>query len=336
MDLIPNTMFEMLVENERKSIGEIKTIYGKENESIVADYFNFLIAKDYIFLCDKDDLDLFPAIDLTWDVPNLIENAIIDIDADSQHNFEAIFRELEDLGCRAVHFRFYSVIELQHLWKVLDLLLESTIESIDILLPYTESLTKEKLDFMANTHLRVRSLVIHNAPKAAWIKFEHHYLTVIWSAKNIDSHTHCGMIAPKDFAVHPELYMESQKFNTCLNHKISIDRNGDIKNCPSLPESYGNIKKDSLAAALEIPSFKKYWKINKDQIETCKGCEFRHMCTDCRAFLEKPKNLYSKPLKCGYDPATNEWAAWSENPLKEEAILHYGLGEILLSELTSI
>ena len=321
MDLIPNTMLEMLVENERKAIGEIKEIYGEENESAIEEYFDFLIEKDYIFLCDKDDLDFFPPIDLTWDVPNLIENAIIDIDATSQHDFDTIFKQLEDLGCKAIHLRFYNAMELESLYKILDLLIKSTIESIDILWPYTKAITKESLDFIANTHLRVRSIVIHNAPKETWIEFKHHYLTVLWAEKNIDSHAHCGIIGPKDFSIHPDMFMESQQFNTCLNHKISIDKNGDIKNCPSLKESYGNIKNDLLETALEKPTFKKYWKINKDQIETCKECEFRHICTDCRAFLKNPENLYSKPLKCGYDPKTNEWEEWSENPLKEKAIL---------------
>ena len=33
----------------------------------------------------------------------------------------------------------------------------------------------------------------------------------------------------------------------------------------------------------------------------------------------------SKPLKCGYNPYTNEWADWSTNPLKQETIEYYGI-----------
>ncbi|MEM9823198.1 MAG: hypothetical protein AAF985_19110, partial [Bacteroidota bacterium] len=98
-----------------------------------------------------------------------------------------------------------------------------------------------------------------------------------------------------------------------------------IKNCPSLPNTYGHIANTTLAEALNQDEFKKVWNINKDQISVCKDCEFRHVCTDCRAYLEKPNDPYSKPLKCGYDPYTNKWQKWSSHPLKEKAIQHYGL-----------
>lgn len=89
------------------------------------------------------------------------------------------------------------------------------------------------------------------------------------------------------------------------------------------------VKTSILWEALEHPDFKKYWYIHKDQIEVCKDCEFRYICTDCRAYLEDPDNLYSKPLKCGYDPYTCEWEEWSTNPLKQQAIEYYGMQELV-------
>ena len=74
-----------------------------------------------------------------------------------------------------------------------------------------------------------------------------------------------------------------------------------------MKESYGNIRHTTLREALEHPGFKKYWNITKDQIEVCKECEFRYICTDCRAFLKSKEDLYSKPLKCSYDPKKMEW-----------------------------
>lgn len=35
--------------------------------------------------------------------------------------------------------------------------------------------------------------------------------------------------------------------------------------------------------------------------------------------------MYSKPLKCGYNPYTNVWEEWSTNPVKEDAIAFYGM-----------
>jgi len=89
----------------------------------------------------------------------------------------------------------------------------------------------------------------------------------------------------------------------------------------------------SLAAALSLPDFKKYWQIRKDQIEVCKDCEFRHICTDCRAYTETPDNVYAKPLKCGDDPYNNQWSEWSTNPLKQKAIAFYGLQELIKKDV---
>ena len=99
-----------------------------------------------------------------------------------------------------------------------------------------------------------------------------------------------------------------------------------------MKRSFGNIKNITLEEALSHPDFKKLWNINKDQIEVCKDCEFRYICTDCRAYLEDPENIYSKPLKCGYNPYTCEWEEWSTNPLKQKAIEYYGMEELAKQE----
>ena len=80
---------------------------------------------------------------------------------------------------------------------------------------------------------------------------------------------------------------------------------------------------------LENSDLKKYWFINKDKISVCQDCEFRHVCTDCRAYIENPEDLYSKPLKCGYDPYANVWEDWTINPLKQSTIAYYNLENLI-------
>ncbi len=79
-----------------------------------------------------------------------------------------------------------------------------------------------------------------------------------------------------------------------------------------IAKDFGDVESNSLKEAIDHKDFKKYWNINKDAIETCKDCEFRFVCTDCIAYTENPTKLSSKPLKCGYDPYTNEWTEWSK------------------------
>ena len=75
-------------------------------------------------------------------------------------------------------------------------------------------------------------------------------------------------------------------------------------------ESYGNINEVSEEQLVEIVKskpFQKYWNIKKDDIKICRDCEFRHICTDCRAYREDDADMYSKPLKCGYNPYIAKW-----------------------------
>ncbi|HLT42986.1 MAG TPA: hypothetical protein VKZ95_09805, partial [Sphingobacteriaceae bacterium] len=42
-------------------------------------------------------------------------------------------------------------------------------------------------------------------------------------------------------------------------------------------------------------------------VDVCKDCEFRYICQDCRAYLKNSDDLYSKPLKCTYNPYEGVW-----------------------------
>ena len=49
-----------------------------------------------------------------------------------------------------------------------------------------------------------------------------------------------------------------------------------------------------------------------------KEFEFRFICTDCRAYLENPNDILSKPLKGGFDAYTNEWTFWAKTITKQK------------------
>ena len=112
---------------------------------------------------------------------------------------------------------------------------------------------------------------------------------------------------PGYFFTNLSLFSEAQSFNSCLNRKISVDEYGEIRNCPSMPRSYGHVSDTSLHSALAHSGFREVWEVNKDQVEVCRDCEFRYICTDCRAYITEPANRFSKPSKCTYDPYTARW-----------------------------
>jgi SPASM domain peptide maturase of grasp-with-spasm system len=108
--------------------------------------------------------------------------------------------------------------------------------------------------------------------------------------------------------------------------------NGDIKNCPSIKNVYGNLNNTELSEVILNQDFMKLWYLNKDSVNKCKDCEFRYFCYDCRAYLQDPEDIYSKPLKCGYDPHTNKWEEWSTNPLSKKGIEYYGMQDLVKKE----
>lgn len=301
-DFIPNELYEILTLHSRKTIGEVKQIYHEP--SVVEEYFEFLLDKEYIFLSDNvEEFKNFPPLNLQWDEPAVITNAIIDINASSNHDFKSIFSQLIELGCKHLQIRAYRQLDIKYIHNFMLLLEESIVESVEIILPNSEELTNESLIALIEKFPRIQSFLLHSAKENKIEKTDPSKMgNIIYIKQEIDSSNHCGIINPAFFTVNIKSFTESVNHNSCLNRKIGIDTNGDIKNCPSINDSYGNIKSTSLLDAIEKDDFKKYWNTTKDQIDICKDCEFRYICTDCRAFLQNSDNELSKPLKCEYNP----------------------------------
>lgn len=259
-----------------------------------------------------------------------MSHAIIDFKFDSEEALNAIRRQLVLLNCRYIQFRLFEKIQLKYLCKIASAIKESTVKAIDFIVSIEGNLVAAELIKFVVDNPKIRSLTLYDYVDNKVIKEANFGFGCILAVKEkIEDSSHCGVIAPIYFSSNIETFTESHHHNSCLNRKISIDTEGNIKNCPSMKESYGNIRDTTLMEALEKPGFKKYWNITKDQVSVCKDCEFRYICTDCRAYLEDPEDIYSKPLKCGYNPYTCEWEEWSTNPLKEKAIEHYGMQDLV-------
>jgi len=319
---IPNDLYKILIELKGNSISEIKQIYESKQDDIIQEYFDFLVANELGFIGNLFDLQSFPNISQEWDEPSIITNAIIDSSIHSKHDFKNIFFQLEELGCKHIQLRFYNNILFDNLDKILSLLAKSSVLSIDIIIPYSNPLDK-LLNNLIQLHNRINQIIFFSSPCNK--KENTNFTNIIYIREEINSHLYCGNVDKSLFSINIKNFTESLNFNSCLNRKISIDSLGNIKNCPSMQKSYGNIEETCLAEVLIKDEFKAVWKITKDQIEICKICEFRYICTDCRAFVENPLDINSKPLKCGYNPITCQWSEWSKNPLKQNGKDFYGI-----------
>jgi SPASM domain peptide maturase of grasp-with-spasm system len=325
---IPNTLYYLLTEFKGLSIEEVKKEFPKENNCIIDGYFDYLKENEFGVLMEKSLIKYFPEINLEFNSPFKINHALVDVDLDSNHDFIKIFEQLTEINCMNLQLRFFGEFKIEAVARILSYRINA-FQSIHIILKYYPSnnfvkLIKRLIDSNPISKVDVYSVPSNIVDKLK-ITFKKHPVSL--SAKNVINSDCCGIIKLDDFFLNVESFAESKRYNSCLNGKISIDINGEIKNCPSMNKTYGKYDEITLSEVAENKQYSECWNISKDQIKVCQDCEYRYMCTDCRAYLEDPYDLYSKPLKCGYNPYTGIWENWSTNPLKKDIIDFYKLKE---------
>jgi SPASM domain peptide maturase of grasp-with-spasm system len=203
-------------------------------------------------------------------------------------------------------------------------------ESIELYMTYSSKYDSSFLNELCQRFKTISMVVTFDSPQNQYFHFQaNNFGHLFYTSEKISDCKSCGKIDATQFVINMKLFMESQSYNTCLNRKISIDQEGNVKNCPSMSANFGHINNVKLKQVIDNDDFTKYWHITKNQIDGCKSCEFRHICTDCRAYVENIEDMYSKPLKCGYNVETGEWEEWSTNPLKQRATEYYGMKQIL-------
>ena len=241
--------------------------------------------------------------------------------------------ELAQINCPYIQVRAFETLSpasLLHMLQSADL---TVFRHIQVLLKFSADFPTEAYKEIVR-EFKMISLVFHSTPEThAGISQERRRSKRIsYLAQVIHSCQTCGIINKDSFVLEDlKGFIENMKYNGCLNRKISIDETGHIRNCPSMKNSYGNIRDSSLLQAVDAVGFKEKWNISKDRITICRDCEFRYACSDCRAYLENPEDAFSKPLKCGYDPYSGKWNQWSEDPARKITAKLYGI-EMLIRE----
>ncbi|MDB9954421.1 grasp-with-spasm system SPASM domain peptide maturase [Flavobacteriaceae bacterium] len=326
IELIPNELYDILNNYNGKKVTDVYKAYEEieNSKEIIQEYFDFLISKDFIFLSHTKDQNISSlSMNIQYETPYIINSCIIDRNNESKYSMKKLISELNSIGCKSIQLRFYTKVSLDKLKDILTLTDDTIFRSIDLVIKYVdEGYIYELKKMLENGFNRVFTIVIHSSIKKTKV-YEESRKKYIFTSSEINSCLSCGEISSSYFDINTFTYLIGLKYNTCLYKKISIDVKGNVKNCPSFPLNLGSVEKKSILEIVKLPQLRIYWTITKNQIETCRNCEFRLVCTDCRAFVENPKNIYSKPLKCGYNPFTNEWEDWSTNPLKKEVMNHY-------------
>lgn len=311
-----------------------------DNADLLKSYKKFLEKNDLIFQVSPDEINAFPSISMQWHSPSRITNMIIDVDAQTLlTSLPKINREIGTLGVEAILFRCFSEKKLQELKKYIVYLSDDPHNrlrdiQLEISIPEKSNSKKTTACLREISKLPMISTVTVYTLNEELLSDPAEDHKIQYIRQSVEGPENCGIIHGNIDSINLEIISESIHHNSCLNCKLSIDSAGNIKNCPSMAESFGNIEDTTLEESLQHKDFKRYWNLTKDDIDGCKDCEFRYVCTDCRAYTERSYTNregldISKPLKCGYNPYTGEWEEWSTNPLKQKAIQYYGMEKFI-------
>lgn len=319
-ELYPLELHEIIVGLKSHSIEDIMANYDEESKEIVQNYINLLLEKEYGFVTENDWDRNFPPLSYEYHEPSAITNLFIEMD--DIGILKKIYPSMENLAAK--HLVIYSLkpLTVQEFIEIDQIFKTSVLSGIEIFSPFHQEVNLSFIQALQKNTVRIYSLIFYNCSKPPF-KAKDEYRFSLHFVKDDLKISACGKVELKYFNTNITKVIEAVNHNSCLYKKIGIDRKGNIKNCPLMNESFGNIHKQNLEEAINQPDFRKYWNLTKDQIEICKDCEFRYICTDCRAYTENAlKNKdglnISKPLKCGYNPYTGVWDDWSKNPLKLE------------------
>jgi SPASM domain peptide maturase of grasp-with-spasm system len=307
---ISNEYTEIISKLEKESIGKVVDCFTRDDaENSIIPFISFILENELGHIVS--DPNEFPKINLSWDDYSKINNAIIDIE-NKNHNLDKIFEDLDELGTKHLQIRFYRSIDLKELTKIAESIKKTSFYSIELISFFEENLSFSLKEFLKKNPL-FTSFTLTNSYQN---NIEYIYANdetktlliskIIHTKQNISSCADCGVINEKNMVI-PDIQdlSEFKRFNSCLNKKISIDINGKIKNCPSMKEDFGFYEEINLMDLIEHKEFTNIWNINKDEISICKDCEYRYVCTDCRAFVNDIKS--DKPFKCDYNPYTGVW-----------------------------
>lgn len=302
---IPNSLYDLLhIGKGCLDLEKISSELSNSNLTIFNDYVQFLLDNRLAFCTNTPDL--FPRLVCKWESSSQITNAIICIDDSTTISYlQTIITQLDNLICQCVELRFKIDLSDNILIPILSLFNTSIVESIEILaIGQVDHLGILNNNLMLRKFSRVKRITIYNTSKYNKIIIDD---TILEWIPEPYSESKCGTITHRSLIFSYPFFEEACNYNSCLNKKVYIDTNGNIKNCPSSKRVYGNVKNDTLISIIARSDFQNLWQIAKKSVEVCKHCEFRFACPDCRIHIADTRYFLSHPKYCRYNPFIGKW-----------------------------
>lgn len=291
---IENELIDLLLDSP-KTIEDLNQMINSRLFDKLMLCFESLVEFNYGHYCENPYL--FPKMSTEFNSPYEVIDCILELSEVNYRNINYILKSLTNLGCQVLELRSYETFDLDKIEKISNLLVDTKVRSLEVSVAYSLYYDDVYYEKLIDRNQIIGSLIVHSASKDFSKKIG--LTNLIFTTQKLDSAACCGNISRNHLQINLQFYLHGLKHNTCLYKKVSVLADGTITNCPSLTKNYGTILDKNFEAVVRSDSFKELWDISKDQINICKSCEFRYICSDCRAFVD---DNYQKPLKCNYDP----------------------------------
>ncbi len=305
---ISNGVYSFIEASKGKTKQEIYALFNENEKDIVNSLITSLIDKRFMRFVNKKDYSRFLPMQSPSQQDSLIDSFVMDIDGDSQYDAEKALKKISIFHLQVIQIRILYSIKYKLLTKIINEVNVIDSDSIEIVVPFATIKEDGDLYKLLDYYKNITNVYIWDA-KSNKVE-DYKQCRIIYMENKINSYDSCGLISSDSFLCSKKFYLDAKKYNTCLAKKCAIDKNGIIKNCPYISYGFGHIDditSEELQKIVQESEFTKLFNIKKDDIHTCNVCEFRYACFDCRVFISEKDNLFSKPLKCGYNPHTAKW-----------------------------
>lgn len=302
---LPNSYVHLLEMTDTMDVEMIKANYDADQVDFIDAFFEKFSQREIGFFTDEPEN--FPKIDFTWESPYFISNAVIELNDISAFDFMEVICQLDKLMCRTIQLRLLRTFSKAEILVIARSFDNSQINSVEILFPYAAFLSNEDWNEVMSRQTRIRRVLAYAAPQDAIIfseadRFGNKYIHFKKDIR-IDN---TEKIRPERFIANIEMFSEAQHYNTGLNRKVSINKNGDIKNYISHQRSFGNVNIVKLKDVIDTEEFTEKWMVSNNLVETCKDCQYRYSCIS-NSDLQKEGSKWYKKEMCSFDVATSMW-----------------------------
>jgi SPASM domain peptide maturase of grasp-with-spasm system len=268
---IPNSFYSVIQEMRISPLAVLREKYADDIDTF-NEYCDFILDQDIGFIVD--DPSCFPALDIQYHSPEIIQSALMEIAGFGRYDVINVLDQLESLNCKCLEIRMIDDgVKNARILELLEATRKSSLRSIDVLIKYDEQIDMDFLRGIFSAYKKISSILIFNAPYQ-W-KINADGLSIGFSK---DRYEELSNISPSDLYINMEFFMEAHFYNPYLHKKIAVSESGAIKNCLHHQRVFGNVKQDLLFDVARSSEFQELWHTCVDRIEVVKYSEIRYAC----------------------------------------------------------